>query len=142
MIIFVASNRIDIYDEIRASINKYVKKGKVVDLFPLVNEDNDRKIEALRLWANAMEIEGEMAEAGVRDGAFAKYINKYFPEKKLYLFDTFEGFNNELVKQNMIADDVIFKVNMDYRNFYHETKGLVAMPNPESILCGYETESC
>ena len=36
---------------------------------------------------------GECAEAGVFEGDFAKWINQYFPDRKLYLFDTFEGFD-------------------------------------------------
>ena len=43
-------------------------------------------------------IQGAVAEVGVYKGEFAKYINKAFPKKTLYLFDTFEGFN-----QNDIA---------------------------------------
>ncbi len=39
-------------------------------------------------------IEGEVAEAGVFRGEFAQYINFYFPHKRLYLFDTFEGFDD------------------------------------------------
>lgn len=35
---------------------------------------------------------GECAEAGVFQGDFAKEINKIFPNKRLYLFDTFNGF--------------------------------------------------
>jgi O-methyltransferase len=38
-------------------------------------------------------IGGNVAELGVYQGNFAKYINKVFPERKLYLFDTFEGFS-------------------------------------------------
>ena len=38
------------------------------------------------------EIEGAVAEAGVYRGEFAKYINKYFYNRKCYLFDTFKGF--------------------------------------------------
>lgn len=37
---------------------------------------------------------GEIAELGVYQGEFAQYLNQMFPERKLYLFDTFEGFNN------------------------------------------------
>lgn len=44
------------------------------------------------------EIPGECAGAGVFAGDFAKYINQYFPEKKLYLFDTFEGFSDKDIK--------------------------------------------
>lgn len=37
--------------------------------------------------------EGAVAEAGVYRGEFSKQINKYFPDRKCYLFDTFEGFD-------------------------------------------------
>jgi len=36
---------------------------------------------------------GNVAELGVYKGKFARYINQYFKERKLYLFDTFEGFD-------------------------------------------------
>ncbi len=36
---------------------------------------------------------GNIAELGVYKGKFAKYINQYFPDRKFYLFDTFEGFD-------------------------------------------------
>jgi hypothetical protein len=37
-------------------------------------------------------IKGNAAEAGVFRGGFAKHINAAFPDRTLYLFDTFEGF--------------------------------------------------
>lgn len=40
-------------------------------------------------------IKGNVAELGVFRGDFAKYINVAFPDRKLYLFDTFEGFNEK-----------------------------------------------
>lgn len=40
-------------------------------------------------------IKGATAEVGVFQGDFAKYINKYFSKGNLYLFDTFEGFNQQ-----------------------------------------------
>ncbi|MGI0407034.1 TylF/MycF/NovP-related O-methyltransferase [Helicobacter himalayensis] len=36
---------------------------------------------------------GAVAELGVFQGDFAKKINEFFPNRKLYLFDTFEGFD-------------------------------------------------
>lgn len=46
------------------------------------------------------KIEGSCAEVGVFRGDFSKYINKLFPEKTLFLFDTFEGFDaNEIDKE-------------------------------------------
>ena len=37
-------------------------------------------------------VPGAVAELGVYRGDFARIINKVFPDRKLYLFDTFEGF--------------------------------------------------
>ena len=42
---------------------------------------------------NSKNIAGAVAELGVYKGKFARYINQCFPERKLYLFDTFEGFD-------------------------------------------------
>lgn len=38
-------------------------------------------------------VPGCVAELGVYRGRFAKKINAAFPDRKLYLFDTFEGFD-------------------------------------------------
>lgn len=43
-------------------------------------------------------IEGNTAELGVYQGDFARLINHYFPDRKLYLFDTFEGFDERDAK--------------------------------------------
>jgi O-methyltransferase len=40
-------------------------------------------------------IQGNVAEVGVYQGDFAKDLNVAFPDRKLYLFDTFEGFNEK-----------------------------------------------
>jgi len=42
---------------------------------------------------NNKSLEGNVAELGVYKGKFARYINQYFPDRILYLFDTFEGFD-------------------------------------------------
>lgn len=39
------------------------------------------------------ELSGCVAEAGVFQGEFASEINRSFPDRNLYLFDTFEGFD-------------------------------------------------
>lgn len=41
------------------------------------------------------QIQGDAAEVGVFKGAFSKLINRKFRDKKLYLFDTFESFDEE-----------------------------------------------
>lgn len=44
---------------------------------------------------------GNVAELGVFRGEFAQYINMAFPEKKLYLFDTFSGFNEKEAEEEI-----------------------------------------
>ena len=39
------------------------------------------------------DVQGAIAELGVFRGTFSAALNEKFPERKLYLFDTFEGFN-------------------------------------------------
>ncbi|GAA0085613.1 hypothetical protein UT300007_20520 [Clostridium sp. CTA-7] len=50
-------------------------------------------IELIAYEINSKKIKGCVAELGVYKGDFAKIINKLFPERKLYLFDTFSGFD-------------------------------------------------
>lgn len=43
---------------------------------------------------NSRQLAGSVAELGVYQGDFAEKINLAFPDRKLYLFDTFEGFDD------------------------------------------------
>jgi O-methyltransferase len=45
------------------------------------------------------KINGHIAELGVYQGATARLFHHYFPERKLYLFDTFQGFDPRDVEQ-------------------------------------------
>lgn len=47
----------------------------------------------LAIQLNEFEHEADVAEAGVYCGDFAKWINAFFPDRTLHLFDTFEGFD-------------------------------------------------
>ena len=47
---------------------------------------------------NKKQLQGSVAELGVYKGKFARYINQYFPDRSLYLFDTFEGFDSRDVQ--------------------------------------------
>lgn len=66
------------------------------------------RISSLELCAFEIEkkgLKGNVAELGVYKGDFAKVINRVFPNRILYLFDTFSGFDNR---------DIDFEKN----NFY------------------------
>jgi O-methyltransferase len=51
----------------------------------------------------ARKIDGDMAELGVYRGLSARLIHHYLPERKLYLFDTFTGFDERDVKAELAA---------------------------------------
>jgi len=59
---------------------------------------------------NENSLEGNVAELGVYRGSFAQYINQLFPNRKLYLFDTFEGFD----KRNFNQEDGLTLTNNDF----------------------------
>ena len=74
------------------------------------------------------KLEGNVAEAGVFRGDTAKYINKFFLDRKLYLFDTFEGFDEA---------DVAYEIGLNNHN-YNESqftnKDLFANTNLELLM--------
>ena len=70
------------------------------------------------------EVPGAAAELGVYRGFFARCINQLLPERKLYLFDSFEGF-----AENACASD---SFQAAHRNTAID-KVLAIMPHPDSI---------
>ena len=54
---------------------------------------------------HSQRIFGNVAEAGVFRGDFAKCINETFPNKTLYLFDTFEGFPERDVQREELPSN-------------------------------------
>jgi hypothetical protein len=70
------------------------------------------------------EVPGAAAELGVYRGFFARCINRLLPQRKLYLFDSFEGFAAEAN-----ASDAF---QAAHRNTAVE-KVLSIMPHPESV---------
>lgn len=69
---------------------KYVKQDYVrLKTFELLVDEINRN-----------SVKGQIAELGVFRGSFAQFLNIAFPQRKLYLFDTFDGFEeNELKKE-------------------------------------------
>lgn len=60
-------------------------------------------LELMAYEINEKRLQGCIAELGVYKGDFAKYMNQVFSDRKLYLFDTFEGFNEEDVESDVKA---------------------------------------
>jgi O-methyltransferase len=66
-----------------------------------------RELELLSHEIKRKQVKGELAEVGVFRGDFSSKMNALFPGKKLYLFDTFSGFEkNDLerdIKSGFVA---------------------------------------
>lgn len=71
---------------------------------------------------------GAVAECGVNNGEFAKYINMYFPDSKCYLFDTFEGF---------VKEDIDIEIELGNDNFnesVYAKAGVFAQASEENVI--------
>ncbi|GHS96359.1 hypothetical protein AGMMS50276_14620 [Synergistales bacterium] len=90
-----------------------------------------RALERFKDLCDIYNIIGSVAEVGVYQGDFAKHINRCFPESKLYLYDTFEGFSDK---------DVLKEENKQhvkaYSHYSNTTVDLVLskMPNRENVI--------
>jgi len=74
---------------------------------------------------------GNVAELGVYKGKFAKYINQYFPDKKLYLFDTFQGFDKRDIDEEKSKKFSL--AEQDFSNTSLESV-LSQMPLPQQCI--------
>lgn len=109
VIILLSSTNESVYSDLRYELMNYVKINQFIDVFsdsmffdPEVLFDKPKYVTNPRfaaLESTAKEIyknniEGSTAECGVYKGYFSNMISRFFPDRKLYLFDTFEGFDS------------------------------------------------
>lgn len=93
------------------------------------------RVASLELVAREIKDAGKdnvpVAELGVYRGDFAKLINAEFPKSKLYLFDTFEGFDSRDVETERRG-----KLSAGDQDFTGTSvEGVLAkMPNPENCV--------
>lgn len=96
------------------------------------------RIGILQLLAKEIEeqkIAGEIAELGVFQGDFSKYLNRLFPNRTLNLFDTFEGFDSKDISVD-IKNDLATKRDIDTAERLRDTSVdlvLSKMKNPERV---------
>lgn len=115
--IFVAVNHPTMFEEILS-----IAKKQGLDTEKLIDTASDPKY--LDLFMNNRfafikdyarkiyeeKIPGNIAECGVFRGESAKFINFYFPDRKIYLFDTFEGFpEKDLIAEKLLGNDAFNK---------------------------------
>ena len=136
---FIKMNEKDTLDP-----NRCIGKGRYKTQDYFSDYFRYRTFEYVADYINENNIEGELAEFGVFRGIFSSLISEKFPDKEIYLFDTFEGFNEEEASEEMSkqqcneefiyahkrTSDAIILDNMPYPNRVHIIKGLF----PESVL--------
>ncbi len=120
--ILILSGDMKFYNDLRSQIYDVVKdRSRVIDLFeiPSLNISYDSYIgggdgnrnealerAAIEIYIN--NVKGNVAEAGVFQGDFASVINSVFNDRRTYLIDTFEGFDNrdiDIEHKNLFSVD-------------------------------------
>lgn len=90
---------------------------------------------------NRREIKGNVAEAGVFQGDFAAVINKAFPERMLYLFDTFVGFDKRDTSVEKGWSDDPWRANQLKETSVELVLSKMAYPDKCIIKQGYIPET-
>jgi len=108
------------FDSIKEIMNELMRLGvpeeKIkpivlgTDFVDILVDQRMRWIKDFSTWCYEREIQGNVAECGVFRGDSARFINKYFCDKKLYLFDTFEGFEKTDIEYELSLG------NLSYNN--------------------------
>lgn len=137
--------------EIEVQVRQFGFAGRIIRISDF-RERQDIRLASLRLLAEEIRkrnIPGEMAELGVYQGQLACEMNTLLPEKKLYLFDTFSGFDKKDIaaeesrmRQNGFTE---YYGNAGKRDFSDTSVELVRsrLPYPkQAVFCqGYFPES-
>lgn len=91
-----------------------IEEERVVDKY--VSLQLNSRIQFIKDWSSIYgSLDGAVAEVGVFEGDFAKHLNSSFPNKELYLFDTFEGFDaRDIWVEQRLSSSVALQG--DYRN--------------------------
>lgn len=128
-VILLTSDNEEFYSEIRSELMKYADLRQFIDVFSAsmywddsqyYEKPTQKHPRLIMLEAAAKEIyrngvEGAIAECGVYKGWFANHMSRFMPDRKLYLFDTFNGFDARDIEGDEIDDSALFraKTNLD-----------------------------
>ena len=108
---------------IKEQIGKSGFEGEILDIADF-RKYQDIRVAALRLIAQEIKernVPGAMAELGVFRGDYSAVMNALFQEKELYLFDTFEGFD----EKDIAIEEQFGTQGMGHRDFSDTSMELV-----------------
>ena len=106
--------------------------------------DNTRRDMLILLLRTIVErnVEGDIVELGVYKGFTAKLIHYYVPERKLHLFDTFEGFTNRsVVSEKINTNKTISAISFSDTTLDNVKKYIAPINNTVLYYKGYFPES-
>ena len=127
-------------EEIKANlIEKGIDNNKILNINQL-RDLFDIRLSTIRLLADEIKnskVEGSIAELGVYKGYIARELNLLFKERRLYLFDTFEGFD----KRDIEHEKELGKGKFTSRNFsdtnIEKVKDILVYPEKVIFCKGY-----
>lgn len=93
--VVVAVMKREAAEEITADLRRLGFRNKVTGITSF-RDTQDVRLAVLRLYAQQIReknVPGAAAELGVFRGDFSEEINREFPDRQIFLFDTFEGFD-------------------------------------------------
>jgi hypothetical protein len=108
--IIVCSNSTELArKQITAQLCGYGADAGRIEFFPEIRRGTDclPRMLFFKNFARYLDenrIEGDVAECGVWQGQTAAYMNRYFKNRRLFLFDTFEGYPEGDLTKDSAAD--------------------------------------
>lgn len=114
-------------------IGREVGRGQFSNIVYMRDYFRYRSFEYLAELINEDEVAGSLAEFGVFRGEFSALINKKFPDRRLFLFDTFEGFEKNEIEYETEKGRCNDRFS-DYFTHTSEERMLKNMPYPERVI--------
>jgi O-methyltransferase len=90
----------------------------------------------------ARKIQGSLAELGVYRGCSARVIHHYLPERKLYLFDTFTGFDERDIRaERNVTGHKAESLSFSQTNIARALENIAPQNKNVQVFPGYFPES-
>lgn len=126
----------ELLDRIRPH-SRIIREPAVQKPSPLSSEDLDAdyvRIKTLELLSEQIaSIPGDLAELGVYRGFFSRILNRLMPQRRLHLFDTFDGFAPEEAQRELDRSTCSASFLEAHKNT-SLTQVLRSMPFPEQLV--------
>lgn len=122
-LILLTSDNEAVYSELRYQLLQCVSIDKVIDVFsysmyfdekvyyekPYYSHPRLHALERAACEIYKNKVDGAIAECGVYKGWFANFMSRCMPDRTLYLFDTFSGFDNRDIDETEEIDSGRFR---------------------------------